>query len=219
MKKSLIACLAMAALVSLAACNQPAGTGIKLVDAAKVFKECKAGQEGMDYLRDLSQNLQAEAKDAQDAVQKDQSEENAAKFQEAIAKYQSTMAAEQQRIVGTLNKNFNEVLDAYRAEKKIDLILNKQTALSQESGIDVTDDIIAKMNNLTIEVLPAEQKAAAAPAAEPAKTEAKTEAPAPAAEPAKQEAAAPAAEPVKPEAKPEAKTEAPAPAKTETPAN
>ncbi|MGE4263839.1 MAG: OmpH family outer membrane protein [Desulfovibrio sp.] len=182
--------LALAASV-LVGCNDTSNK-IAVVDGAKVFRESKPGQEAMAYLRDKSTELQAEAKAAQDKVQAKQTQENAAAFQEAVTKYQTTMGAEQQRVVGLLQDQFNKILEKYRKDNKVDVILAKDVVLSYEETSDITNKIIEEINKASIDL-----KAPAAPAAATAPAEAAPAAPAEAPK-AAAAPAAPAAEAKKP---------------------
>jgi len=149
--KKLCALLLLVALASvLAACNN--GNKIVVVDGAKVFRESKPGQEAMAYLRTKSTDLQAEAKSAQEKVQAKQTQENAAAFQEAVTKYQTTMGAEQQRVVGLLQDQFNKILEKYRKDNKVDVILAKDVVLSYEDSSDITNKVIEEMNKVTIDL-------------------------------------------------------------------
>lgn len=185
--KKLCALLLLAVVASaLVGCND-ATNKIAVVDGAKVFRESKPGQEAMAYLRDKSTELQAEAKAAQDKVQAKQTQENAAAFQEAVTKYQTTMGAEQQRVVGLLQDQFNKILEKYRKDNKVDVVLAKDVVLSYDEASDITNKIIEEVNKTTIDL---KAPAAAAKADAP-----KADAAAPAAAPAP---AAPAAEAKKP---------------------
>jgi outer membrane protein len=180
--KKFSALLLMVAVASLlAACNN--SPKIVVVDGAKVFRESKPGQDAMAYLRTKSTDLQAEAKAAQEKVQAKQTQENAAAFQEAVTKYQTTMGAEQQRVVGLLQENFNKLLDKYRKDNKVDVIIAKDVVLSSDETTDITNKIIEEFNKTTIDLnakpaLPAAADAPKADAAKPeaAKAEAKPEA-------------------------------------------
>ncbi len=154
MKKIIIALCALILCFGLVACNETkeSGPSIAVVDAARVFKDCKSGLEAMNYLKDMSQELQAEARAAQEAVQKEQNEENTVAFQKALAKYQTKMGAEQQRIVGILNEKFNEILDKYRADHNLSVVLSKDNALSFNDDADITGKIIAEMDKLEIDI-------------------------------------------------------------------
>ena len=192
--KKFSALLLMVAVASLlAACNNT--PKIAVVDGAKVFRESKPGQDAMAYLRTKSTDLQAEAKAAQEKVQAKQTQENAAAFQEAVTKYQTTMGSEQQRVVGLLQENFNKLLEKYRKDNKVDVVIAKDVVLSSDEATDITNKIIEEFNKTAIDLTakPAPAAPAAPAAVAPAAAEAK---PADAAKPA------PAA---KAEAKPEAK--------------
>lgn len=163
MKK--LCALLLLVLVSgaLVGCNS--GNKIAVVDGAKVFRESKPGQEAMNYLRDKSTELQAEAKAAQDKVQAKQTQENAAAFQEAVTRYQTTMGSEQQRVVGLLQDQFNKILEKYRKDNKVDVILAKDVVLSYDEASDITNKIIEEINKVSIDLkAPAEAAAEAKPA-------------------------------------------------------
>jgi len=207
--KKFSALLLMVAVASLlAACNNT--PKIAVVDGAKVFRESKPGQDAMAYLRTKSNDLQAEAKAAQEKVQAKQSQENAAAFQEAVTRYQTTMGTEQQRVVGLLQENFNKLLDKYRKDNKVDVVIAKDVVLSSDEATDITNKIIEEFNKTTIDLSSKAATPAAvpamAPAAEAAKPEAakaeapKAEAPKAAAKPEAAKPAAPKAEVAKPEA-------------------
>lgn len=198
--KKLCALLLLAALVSvLAACGNNTSK-IAVVDGAKVFRESKPGQEAMAYLRTKSTELQAEAKAAQEKVQAKQTQENAAAFQEAVTKYQTTMGAEQQRVVGLLQEQFNKILEKYRKDNKVDVILAKDVVLSYDEAADITNKIIEEINKASIDLN-------AKPVAPADKAEAKPAGPAAPVAPADKAATKPAAAPAAPAAA------APAPAK------
>lgn len=205
--KKLSALLLLVALACvLSACNN--SNKIAVVDGAKVFRESKPGQDAMAYLRTKSTDLQAEAKAAQEKVQAKQTPENAAAFQAAVTKYQTTMGTEQQRVVGLLQDQFNKILEKYRKDNKVDVILAKDVVLSYDEASDITNKVIEEINKTTID-LNAKPEAKPEPKAEEAKPEAakadapKADAPKADAKPAAAVAkpaapAAPAAEPKKP---------------------
>lgn len=189
--KKFCALLLLVAMASvLAGCNNN-NNKIAVVDGAKVFRESKPGQEAMAYLRTKSTELQAEAKAAQEKVQAKQTQENAAAFQEAVTKYQTTMGTEQQRVVGLLQDQFNKVLEKYRKDNKVDVILAKDVVLSYDEASDITNKVIEEINKTTIDLN--------------AKPEAKPEAPAVGAPAAPAASAAPAAAPAPAPAAPAAK--------------
>ncbi len=167
--KKLLSFLLLAALAAtLAGCNNT--PKIAVVDGAKVFRESKPGQDAMAYLRDKNNELQATAKAAQEKVQAKQTQENAAAFQEAVTKYQSTMGAEQQRVVGLLQEQFNKILEKYRKDNKVDVIIAKDVALSYEEANDITNKVIEEINKVSLDLKakPAVAATPDAPAAAPA---------------------------------------------------
>jgi len=107
------------------------------------------------------------------------------------------MGAEQQRVVGLLQDQFNKVLEKYRKDNKVDVILAKDVVLSYDESSDITNKVIEEINKITIDLnakpeAPKADAAAPAPEAKDAKAPKADAAKAPAA------AAAPAAETKKP---------------------
>ncbi|MCJ2165709.1 MULTISPECIES: OmpH family outer membrane protein [unclassified Pseudodesulfovibrio] len=195
-------CIAVLTL-ALTACNQEPSVKIGIVDEAAAFKDNKVATEAMAYLQELGKPLQAKAESAYKAMQENQTEETVAAYKLAMGELQSTMNAEQQRVVAMVDAKFSEVLATYREEKGLTLILSKQSVISASEAVDITSDIVVAMNALSLdftkpaavqaeEVKPeaeAEKAAATEPEAEKA-TVAEPEAEkAPAAESAEEKAA------------------------------
>jgi len=163
MKKSLILLAAAALALMLAAgCDrQDSSVKIGVVDEAAAFKDNKVAKDAMAYLQELGGPMQAEAEAAYKAMQENQTEETVAAYKLAMGKLQNTMNGEQQRIVAMVDAKFNEVLEKYRAEKGLALILSKQAVISASDTIDITADIVAAMDGVVLDFTP--PAAAAAP--------------------------------------------------------
>lgn len=152
MKRIVPALCAIALLVSLAACNQQApAQKIGVVDETVAFQKNSATTEAMAYLQKKGEALQAEAREAYEAVQQEETEENVAAYKQAMGKLQQTMGAEQKRIFGLLNEEFVKVLDDYRQEKGLDVIIPKQSTLSFGAALDVTDEVVERMDKIQID--------------------------------------------------------------------
>ncbi|ADU61380.1 MAG: OmpH family outer membrane protein [Pseudodesulfovibrio sp.] len=191
----LLLCVALLGFTILTGCNQQqAGVAIGVVDEAAAFKDNKAAAAAMAYLQELGVPLQKKAEEAYKAMQEEQNETTVNAYKAAMGDLQSIMNEEQQRVVALIDAKFNEVLDTYRKEKGLTLILSKQSVIASDDTVDITADITAAMDKVELDLTP------------PAKPEAPAEA-APAAQ------AETPAEETKPEEAPA--TEAPA---TETPA-
>ncbi|EGB15046.1 outer membrane chaperone Skp (OmpH) [Pseudodesulfovibrio mercurii] len=176
--------------LGLSACNQEPSAKIGIVDEAAAFKDNKLATEAMAHLQEMGKPLQEKAEAAYKAMQANQTEETVAAYKLAMGELQNTMTAEQQRIVGMVDAKFNEVLETYRKEKGLTAILSKQAVIASDDAVDITKDIVAAMNKVTMDFsLPEAPKAEApAPAAEQA-APAAAPAPAPAADQAPAKAA------------------------------
>jgi outer membrane protein len=147
---------ALLGLALLAGCNQQqAGITVGVVDEAAAFKDNKAAAAAMAYLQELGTPLQKKAEDAYKAMQEDQSEEK--------------------RVVALIDAKFNEVLDTYRKDKGLTLILSKQSVIASADSVDITADITAAMDAIELDLTPPaapEAPAEDAPAETPAQGEA-----------------------------------------------
>ena len=163
MKKTFILLAAAAlALMLMAGCDrQEPSVKIGVVDEAAAFKDNKVAKDAMAYLQQMGAPMQAEAETAYKAMQENQTEETVAAYKLAMGKLQTAMNGEQQRIVALVDAKFNEVLEKYRAEKGLDVILSKQAVISASDAIDVTADIVAAMDGVALDFTP--PAAAAAP--------------------------------------------------------
>jgi len=159
-------CALSLGLMLLTGCNQQEpGITIGVVDEAAAFQKNQAAAKAMTYLQELGAPLQKKAEAAYKAMQAEQNEANVAAYKAAMGELQGVMNGEQQRIVGLIDAKFNEVLEAYRAEKGLTLILSKESVISSASTVDITDDIVAAMDKLELDFSKPEAPAAA-PAAE-----------------------------------------------------
>jgi len=150
----LVLTIAMAAVV--AGCQQQTTSGAKVgfVDANKVFKECKAGAEGMEYLKNSSEEFQTKFAEMQKDMAGNQTEENTLKFQQALGEYQNKMGAEQNRIVEALQAGFTKTVDEYRKANGYAVILGTEAAISYDESADISDKIIEAMNKMDIKIKP-----------------------------------------------------------------
>lgn len=153
---------ALLGLMLLTGCNEPAaGLTIGVVDEAAAFKDNKAAAAAMTYLQELGAPMQKKAEEAYNAMQANQSEATVAAYKQAMGELQNVMNGEQQRVVALIDAKFNEVLEAYRKEKGLTLIMSKEAVISSSDTVDITADIVAAMDKIELELTPP-----AAPAAE-----------------------------------------------------
>ncbi|QJB56207.1 OmpH family outer membrane protein [Pseudodesulfovibrio sp. zrk46] len=166
-------CAVALGLMMLTGCNQQAAPSITVgvVDEAAAFQKNQLAAKAMAYLQEMGAPLQKEAEAAYKAMQADQNETTVAAYKKAMGELQAVMNGEQQRIVGLVDAKFNEVLEAYRVEKGLTLILSRESVISSAETVDITADIVAAMDKLEVDF--AKPEAPAAPAAEEAKPETK----------------------------------------------
>ncbi|WP_319541642.1 OmpH family outer membrane protein [uncultured Pseudodesulfovibrio sp.] len=178
MKRMITLLLAATLCLGLVACNQQqAPVKIGVVDEAAAFKDNKVAQEAMAYLKEVGTPLQTKAEAAYKAMQENQTEETVAAYKLAMGELQNTMGTEQQRVVGLVENEFTNALEAYRAEKGLEVILSKQSVIASSDTVDITNDIVTAMNGVTVDFTKPEAPAApeAVKAEEPAQEEPKAE--------------------------------------------
>ena len=158
MRKSILLMTVLGLVLLSAACNrQPAvsqdmDAAIAVVDSNRVMLESEPGQAAMEYLRGLSQELQGELQGMQGAMDQNQTEEQAQLLQEKFQASQERMGAEQNRIIAILNNAYEQQLEDYREAHGISVILSQESAISFSPSADITEEIIAEMNKLDIDL-------------------------------------------------------------------
>lgn len=170
MRKSLVSMLAVLALsFVLTGCNQPKTGTVAVVNTARIYQESEAGKAGVKHLETLHNEMQAQLNKMQEELQKNPGEDTSRKFQQMYADLQQRMGAEQQQVITVLNENLQRVLDSYREQKGLDLIVANEGVLSVNARADVTTDIVAELNKVQVSFKPIQPEA---PKAEVAKEEA-----------------------------------------------
>lgn len=158
MKKSIVLMAALGIVLLAAACNrQPAALqdtdiAIAVVDSNRVMLESEPGQAAMDYLRGLSMELQGELQGMQGSMDQNQTEAEAQLLQEKFQASQERMGEEQNRIIAILNNAYEQQLEDYREAQGISVILSQESAISFSQSVDITEEIIAEMNELDIDL-------------------------------------------------------------------
>lgn len=142
---------------------------VGVVDTARIFRDSDAGKAGVKFLEGMQTTMQAELTAIQEVLQKNPEDQAAQqKLQETYMSFQQRMGAEQQNVVTLLNDATQRVLDAYRAQKKLSVILAQESTLSVDKSVDVTAEVIAELNKQKVEFKAITPEAPAAPAVAPA---------------------------------------------------
>lgn len=167
--KSKLQILAVA-LGLIAASNLSAEFNVGVVDFAKCITESKLGkqeQEGFEKVRnqmqkaveDLNSQLTETAKKLEDeelldSLSPEAEKELKAKFQslnEELNRYQSqyyqVMQQANMRVMHVIGEQVNKASDAVAKQKQLSLVINKEAAFQFNPGLEVTDLVIAEMNN------------------------------------------------------------------------
>lgn len=145
--------------IFLAACqeNSTAQTPFRVgvADVARLMRESEPGKAGIKFLEAQQQAFQKNLDAIQEKLEKNPSDEDAMKeLQKVYAVSQQRIQAEGQNVASLIFDTVQKVLDAYRADKGLDVILSQDTIASFNRDIDVTSDIMALLNKQQIEFKP-----------------------------------------------------------------
>ena len=139
----------------LFACQQADTTAqpkFAVVDLARVMRDSDPGKEGVKFLESMQSDMQNKLNDIQKKLEANPKDEAAQKEMQAVyMSSQQRMQAEQQNVVNVLYDTIQRVLNAYRAEKGYAVILGTEAAVSFDSKIDVTNDVLAAVNKQKVE--------------------------------------------------------------------
>lgn len=152
--------------------TEKATPDIAVVDTARIFRESDHGQTAVKTLEDMQVDMQKELMDLQTEVQKDpENAEAQQKLQSTYMAFQQRIGAEEQNIINILNEVMQRVIDKYRTDKNLLLIIPTEAALSYSKAVDVTQDIIAEVNKEKVVFTPAAPTEEIAPAIEVEETD------------------------------------------------
>lgn len=147
MKSRIFVIAALAAMLLLTACQQQKATGkIAVIDPSEVFQTCGVCKEGGEYLKARSEAMRTELTAMQAALQSDTSEDAPKKFQERYAALQEELMGEQTRIANLLNDAFSNVVEEYRVENGVAVVLSKEDVLSMDESVNITQAVIKAMD-------------------------------------------------------------------------
>ena len=135
-------------------CN---GKNVAIVNADILYKDSALSEKGTEYLKKISEEMQAEFMAAQEQAEKAPAKEKAkaqAELQGKMMELQQRLNAEQQQVITAITDAMKKAMDNVRAKMKLDLLLPSEVALSNDPQIDVTQKVIDEMNAIQVEFSP-----------------------------------------------------------------
>lgn len=175
---------------------------VGIVQTVQVYEQSSLAKQATERL----EKLQSEAMAKLEAMQKEMSAAEEAKddvkkqrlqveMQQQIYTMQSVLEAEQQKVLKLLQEVMQKAIGQCRVDKGMAVVLEASTALSYDQAVDITSEIVTRLDQEKVDFgpLPSLEPApeSAAPANEAAdKPENAEAAPAPADKPAESPAAA-----------------------------
>jgi outer membrane protein len=187
MRKILLLTAIAAATALPTTANAQARGGIILVDTANILTNCtacKAAQTQLEQrqttlrsrVQTLTQQLQAEGKPIQDAVDALKGKQPDAALQKRITDFQAKERGAQQEISGSqrqlqstatnvqqqIGSRLIQVVEQIRARRGASIAIAKDSTLANDSTIDVTTEVLAALNqalpSVSVTPLPQQQQ-------------------------------------------------------------
>ena len=176
LKRILPAFIILSAAIFLFACDeantasqQPSQQSLKIgvADVARLMRESVPGKEGIKYLETQQLAFQKELDAIQDRLEKNPSDEEAMKeLQKVYAVSQQRIQAEGQNVASLIFDTVQKVLDSYREEKGLEVILSQDTIASFDRKLDLTTEIMAILDKQKIDFKPLPEPASVPQASE-----------------------------------------------------
>lgn len=152
-KHAVLMIVALAAVAMLSGCNQSAKTSpsVGVVDMTRVYEESAAAKAGQQYLESLAEEARKEFEGMQAELQVAEGSEQATqRVHEAVNDLRNRITAAQQRVMVALDDGLKDVLQSYRISKGYDVLIHKESVISFDQSVDVTDEIITELNKVTL---------------------------------------------------------------------
>ncbi len=159
--------LVLVCVFLVSACEQQQGTTFAVADLQRVMRDCDAGKKVVEKLSAMAKESEEKLKPLQEKLDKKPDDADLqAELQQAYMPLQQRIQAEQQNMMNQLVDATLRVVNKYREQKGYAAIMPADVAFSADPKLDVTNDLIAAVNNEKIELkpLPEPKEPVAAPA-------------------------------------------------------
>jgi len=187
MRKILLLAAIAAATALPTSANAQARGGVILIDTANILSNCtacKAAQTQLEQrqttlrsrVQTLTQQLQAEGKPIQDAVDALKGKQPDAALQQRITAFQTKERGAQQEIQNSqrqlqstaahvqqqVGARLIQIVEQVRARRGASIAVSKDSTLANDSSIDVTTEVLAALNqalpSVSVTPLPQQQQ-------------------------------------------------------------
>ena len=160
--------ISFAFLLVLLASNVNAGTMVLLdVDAAlrasepakafsaSLLQSTQSDEKAVKDLEQQARQLQADLEKSKGLLSNDELQRKQMQFQKVYGEYQKQgqalqqfRAQKEQAFIQGIRPKLDEVIKQLIQERQISVILNRQSAIYTEPGVDITADVVKKLNEL-----------------------------------------------------------------------
>ena len=153
MRTALALLLILMAGLVLTGCGS--SSKIMVINSSRIYLESDAGKAGLAYLEQVEQEVKAKAEAAQRIAESmPNNEAMPMSLQQFFITCQETMNNAQQQAVNSVQELINSSIAKYRERSRTAIIMQSDTVVSMDPGVDVTDAVIGEMNKSPISFAP-----------------------------------------------------------------
>lgn len=155
-------CCAIMLISMLTGCNEQSAK-VAVVDLTAVQTSSQLMVKVSEHLEAFRGKLMAQALEAENAFKENETDETKEAYLAAVDSFETAAVEEEKRIFTALSEGIEKILNEYRAANNISVILIKDTVLSFDEAMDVTEAVTAELDKLELDFEGGGSEAEAAP--------------------------------------------------------
>lgn len=144
-------CCAIMLVSLLAGCNGEQKPVIGVVDLTAVQSNSLLMVKVSEHLEKHRGTLMAQALEVENTFKENESDETREAYLAAVDGFEAAVAAEEERIFTALSDGIDKLLTEYRQANGFAVLLVKDTVLSYDKAIDVTEGVTAALDKLELD--------------------------------------------------------------------
>ena len=123
--------------------------------SASLLKSTQADEKAVKDLEQQARQLQADLEKSKGLLSNEELQRKQMQFQKVYGEYQKQgqalqqlRAQKEQAFIQGIRPKLDQVIKQLIQERQLSVILNRQTAIYTEPGVDITVDVVKKLNEL-----------------------------------------------------------------------
>ena len=123
--------------------------------SASLLQSTQTDEKAVKDLEQQARQLQADLEKSKGLLSTEELQRKQMQFQKVYGEYQKQgqalqqlRAQKEQAFIQGIRPKFDEVIKQLIQERQISVILNRQSAIYTEPGVDITADVVKKLNEL-----------------------------------------------------------------------